>query len=244
MPWQKAADLPERERMIVGVWGEQKSGKTQFALTFPDPIFYFNFDWGMEHHLPGLRSREVFVADYLTVNPQLTESEAESMLAGFERDYGAALKVGNGTLVIDTGTALWNLASKVFLDDIKKKRRDGQIYPFDYANANAYFQNLINQVKQTGMNLCLVQRAREKYNNQGQATGVYEAQGNNAVPYLVQVQLHLFKQADETGVVGHFGKIESCWQTSLAEGAVLENPTYASLTDLITALAGAGHAAA
>ena len=237
MPFQKASDAaPATGRLIVGVWGEPKTGKTQFALTFPPPIYFFNLDWGLEHHLSRIGDQEVYIANYINPHPLMTETDAEVLLHQFEMDYAAALAQGKGTIAIDTGTALWNLASKVFLDDIRKKRKTGEVYPFDYGNANTYFQNLINQVKQkTSMNLVLVQRAREKYNSSGQGTGVMEQQGNGATPYLTQVQLKLYMTPEKE----HRGLIEKCWQTSLVEGTDLSNPTYDTLSTIIKTMTGA-----
>lgn len=228
MSWKKAEKM-ENDRLIVGVWGRPKTGKTQFALSFPEPIYFHNFDWGIEHHLPGLTEREVYVANYLT--PDLSAQEAENMLRMFERDYASALAQGKGTIVIDTTTQLWNLISKVFLEKIKAKRKDGQVYPFDYADANAYFQNLINQVKDSGMNMVLIQRAKEKYNASGQPSGEHEQQGNNGIPYLVQVQLHITKDGES-----HLAEIEECWNTTAAEGITLQNPSYSSLKNVIQTL--------
>ncbi len=225
MGWVKLSDDEARDRLIVSVWGIPKTGKTHFALTFPDPLFVFNFDWGLEHHKAGLVGREVYIADYLSIKPELTANEAESMLKRFEQDYASALSKNKGTIIFDTSTQLWQLVSKVFLEEIKKKRRDGNIYPFDYANANSYFQNLINQVKPTEMNMVLVQRAKEKYNSSGNASGVFEQQGNNQVPYLVQAELKAFKEG-EGEKTKHGIQIISCWNTSMVDGLIIPDPDY------------------
>jgi hypothetical protein len=238
MPWAKLDDSGAPGRLVAAVWGEPKTGKTTFALTFPEPIFYFNLDWGLDHHISKNEGREIYRADYLSVGPELTEVEAENMLKSFETDYAAALRTGRdkqgGTIVIDTSTQLWQLVSKVFLDDIKKKRKNQEVYPFDYGNANAYFQNLVNQVKKTPMNMVLIQRAREKWGPTGQPTGSYEIQGNSQVPYLAGVVLHLNKKDGK-----HTGTIDSCWETTAVEGTDLEDPTYTSLLTYITTMAKA-----
>lgn len=234
MSWQKAEKL-NHDRMVIGVWGAPKTGKTHFALSAPGPIYYHNFDWGIEHHLGKLQGKEVFVASYLTEGPDLTGAEAKAMLKGFERDYAAALKAGSGTIVIDTSTQLWQITSKVFLEEIKAKRRDGQVYPFDYADANAYFQNLINQVKNTSMNMVLIQRAQSKYNASGQDTGEVKQQGNNQIPYLVQVQMHLTKDK-----AAHIGKIEECWDFPELEGVKLTNPDFEAVKKLLKSMAPSG----
>lgn len=225
MGWVKLEDDKAKDRIIVSVWGKPKTGKTHLALTFPDPLYYFNFDWGFEHHKEGLDGREVYIADYLSIKPEMTVDEAMRMLKRFEQDYASALSKNNGTLIIDTSTQLWQLVSKVFLDEIKQKRRDGQIYPFDYANANAYFQNLINQVKPTEMNMVLVQRAKEKYNDKGNASGNYEQQGNNQVPYLVGTELMAFKEG--SGDTTKYGvEVVTCWYSSKVDGLIIPDPDY------------------
>ena len=225
--WTSAEKL-DNDRLIVAVWGPPKTGKTTFALTAPGPIYFHNFDWGLEHHLGKLADKKVYVASYLSVGPELTADEAKDMLKAFERDYAAALKAGEGTIVIDTATQLWQITSKVFLEDIKAKRRDGNIYPFDYANANAYFQNLINQVKNTKMNMVLIQRAKAKYNASGNDTGEMDMQGNNQVGYLAQVVLALRKEEGQ-----HRGIITDCWNSTALEGVDLANPTFDGLKSLI-----------
>lgn len=229
MSFESINNMAPANRLICGVWGLPKTGKTQLALTFPDPIYFFNFDWGLEHHINRLKAdgRIVHVANYQTVGPN-SAAENERLLREFERDYEQALKMGNGTIVIDTATQLWQITSKRFLDDIKKRRKDEKVYPFDYADANAYYQQLINQVKSSEQSLVLVQRAKEKYNASGQPTGIHEAQGNNAVPYLAQMLLHMEHKDGQ-----HVATIEACWDTSVLEGTQVEDPSYKKLKDLI-----------
>ena len=232
MPWVNAEKLVT-DRLIVGAWGPPKTGKTHFALTFPGPIYYHNFDWGIAHHVNKTRETELFIANYLTERPDMDAASAEALLRAFERDYAAALQKPAGTIVIDTSSQLWQLASKVFLEKIKAKRRDGQIYPFDYADANAYFQNLVNQVKPTKLNMVLIQRAKSKYNQQGQDTGMVEQQGNNQIPYLVQMQVQLGKDG-----TNHWGEIEASWDAPELEGVRVNNPSYTMLRNLLDASAG------
>jgi hypothetical protein len=235
MPWTRLNEDNTPDRLVCAVWGEPKTGKTTFALTFPDPVYYFNMDWGLEHHIQRLvqEGREVYKADYISNKAEFTEAEAELMLKAFENDYAAALKDGRqrgGTIVLDTSTQLWQLASKVFLDDIKKRRKDEKIFPFDYASANAYFQNLINQVKVTPMNMVMIQRAKEVYNAQGQPTGMLEIQGNNQVPYLAGLVLQMSLTEE-----GHMGRIDASWDSSKLIGMELKDPSHESITALIKA---------
>ena len=48
MPFKKLDAEETSQRLLVSVWGQEKTGKTSFALTFPPPIYFFDFDLGAE----------------------------------------------------------------------------------------------------------------------------------------------------------------------------------------------------
>lgn len=227
---EEAVSSASSQRLVVAIWGREKSGKTQMALSFPDPLYFFNFDWGVEHHLPRLQKegREVYVASYLPTTADISVDDAGAILRAFEQDYTNALsatrKRGGGTLVIDTGTQLWQLVSSCFLEPVRAKRKDSQIYPFDYGKPNQYYAHLINESKQAGANIVLVHRAREVYDAAGKPTGKYEMQGNNQTSYLVQIVLKMDKVA---GI--YRSTFDSCWQDGALEGKTLLNADYAAI---------------
>ena len=218
------------KRIIVSIWGKEKTGKTHFALTFPEPIVFLDFDLGLEGVIDKFGDKRIYWKAYTSRTPELTVADANRMLMEFVDDYQNALNLGAGTIVVDTATHLWQLIQKVRMDEIKRKReKKGQeVYPFDYADANAYYQNLVNAVKSTKLNLVLLHRAREIYDARGHKTGEFEAQQNNGTPYLVQIVIHLEKRKHE-----RVATIESCRMYPELEGVSLTNAGYSELVKLL-----------
>jgi hypothetical protein len=223
----------QNSKLIVSVWGLEKVGKTHFALTFPEPIYFFNFDLGIEELLPKFKAKEIFVSTYAPNTIDLIPyEEAKRLFDQFCIDYQEALSRNEGTIVIDTGTQLWQLVQKIMLENIKKKResKGQQIYAFDYADANVVFQNILNAVKKTDMNLVIIHRAREIYNAQGNRTGRFESHENNAVSYLVQLVIRLERSEN-----GRNGVIESCRFDPELENNSIPNITFEDLRKLFLA---------
>jgi hypothetical protein len=231
MPFSRLTVEKIPQRLLVSVWGQEKVGKTHFALTFPGPIYFFDFDLGAETVMPKFADKEVYYARYNTSLLSDNIDTYQALWNGFKSDLSDALASDGGTIVFDSATQIWSLVQKVYLDKIMKRResRSQQVYPFDYADANIAYEGLISAVKENkDMNLVLTHRAREIYSNKGQRTGTYEAQQNSRTPYFVQWVVQLYKDQQE-----HIAKVESCRFGSEFEGITLKNLDYNGLTDLL-----------
>ena len=64
MAFTPIADIEAKNRLLLNVWGPPKAGKTTLALTFPEPIYYFNFDLGLEQHIGRIAEKQMFVSQY------------------------------------------------------------------------------------------------------------------------------------------------------------------------------------
>ena len=63
--WLEANDLIIPDRRTIVVAGREKQGKTNFALTAPDPIAHFNLDVGLEGVIEKFRTTKViYTHDY------------------------------------------------------------------------------------------------------------------------------------------------------------------------------------
>ena len=230
-PFKKLTLEEIPQRLLVSVWGQEKTGKTSFALTFPPPIYFFDFDLGAECVLPKFKDKEVY---YVRYNTKLLSDDIDvyqALFNSFKSDLSEALKSNGGTIVLDSATQIWGLVQKVYLDKIMKRReqKSQTVFPFDYANANLAYEGIISAVKENNdMNLVLTHRAREVYSSKGQRTGEYEAQQNSRTPYFVQLVIQLSKDKHE-----HIAKIESCRFSSDYEGITLKNLDYDGLKDLL-----------
>jgi hypothetical protein len=108
MPFKKAEDLGSTPLpLLVNIWGEPKTGKTQFLLSFPRPLWLFDFDHGYRELLqmhPELRKDLYYQSYQLPANPTL--DQGEEILQQFVDDWYEAVQAPGGTVGLDTGTDL------------------------------------------------------------------------------------------------------------------------------------------
>lgn len=214
------------DRLIVSVWGDPKVGKTQFALTFPRPLFLFDWDHGLEHHLHRVLGQDVYISEYNYGSALEPKPEDYIRLQSeFDADYMAALATirrhGSGSIVLDSGTAYWDMVQNAFAAHNTRSSKQR----FDYGPPNAYVNQTFALAKLTpGCNLCVIHRAKEKYTATGQSMNQFVQHGNKAVEYYVQAQIHLQFVGDR-----HFGTLESSWDAPDLKGIELDELTYDSL---------------
>ncbi len=178
VPISAAQRRPRRLR--ISAWGEEKVGKTHFSLTFPSPIYFFDFDTGLERAVWSIPEDKILLSStYGWGNPQPTSKEAEELLMQFTEDYAGVIHDhmdgSQGTVVWDTATFIWQVVQVFIVAPIRESREAAgkSLMRFDYGGANSFFQNLINMVKPAPrLNLVLLHRAKEKYNSQVQRTGI------------------------------------------------------------------------
>lgn len=252
MPF-KLADALEEKKKIVAVYGRAKDGKTTFALSFPEPLYVLNFDYGFAELVAGFPDKKIYHVDYSL--PDEYEYGAYKVVEKqFIKDWREACTAAGkdgGTVILDTGDNAWDLVRLVELEEAKNERiskfgdkadRDDRR---DYGKPNLTFENLLKRPYQFGCNAVFIQRASPVFRN-SEATGQYVMHGFNATANVAQIVLNVVNETvnvvDKLGKSvnenGHIktanrivGIIESCrFSGGLAlRGQRIENPTYDSL---------------
>ena len=130
--------------MIVGIWGNDKTGKTSLALSFPKPMLYMELDLGgFDRAAPrfkaevdeGLITHKEYsvpfqgdfgVGDTPTFKPSKIITGMKEFWYSFLQDYIGFLNKDNGiaTGVIDTGTLLWETICTAFLQEKQELQLD------------------------------------------------------------------------------------------------------------------------
>jgi hypothetical protein len=97
-------------RMILSTEGMEGSGKTRLALTAPRPLWWLDFDFGLEGVEGAERVDEHRTYDMLAAEWK-PEAEArryaQDVMRRFIADFRAALAAPARSLVVDTFTASW-----------------------------------------------------------------------------------------------------------------------------------------
>ncbi|TXH45742.1 MAG: hypothetical protein E6Q97_30910 [Desulfurellales bacterium] len=252
MTFLPASVIPIKDRITCCVWGPPKSGKTTFALTFPEPIYYFLWDsGGLDHHLAKIKkmNRDISVAMY-DLSTVLEVDDAGPVLKDFGQDfdYACTATTEKGTIVFDTSTELWKLyQQKMYADVTKQLRAKGKEVPERmpqrfYDKPNEDWRQKMHRIKHgTSANLVMIEREKPVYDSSGQDTGRKARQGQSSNSYETQLTLRMGVDKDPGGKIqSHYVVVEAA---GLADsdpliGMRLEYPTYTMLKSLIGGLSG------
>ena len=235
------ADIEEKNRLLLNVWGPPKAGKTTLALTFPEPIYYFNFDLGLEQHIGRIAEKQMFVSQY-EAPMSATFHELERLAEEVNKDMSTAGKatMHGGTIIIDTGDDLWSLYSRLALEEEAGKRGGQAPLRFSYGAANNWFKNVVDTVKRAGYgNLVIIDREKDEYDSKGKETGKKLRKGWKGVEYGTLMTMRMTAR-QVSGQTQHYGLIEKNGYADALNGMELENPTFDSIMGLARAMGWQG----
>ncbi len=209
-------------RLVLSISGREKSGKSHFAFTAPEPIFLFNIDIGTEGVLEKFQSsgRQVYVYDVRV--PRGAKKEVyEGLWGEVKARIDMVYKVGSGTLVMDTATEGFELARLAHFGKLT------QIMPHHYTLVNAEWREFLRLAYDSTMNTILIHKMKPKYINNAR-TGEYEASGFGEIGYLVQCNATAFRETDPDGITRFNLTIEDCRQNPSIYGTTLRGQPIAS----------------
>jgi hypothetical protein len=189
----RTADATVRPRVIVGVCGQEKQGKTHFSMSAIPPSVgttpnaaYFSCDVGEEgvvHKFTSNRNIEIF--DMIVPDDW---KQAEKEWERFTKAFYAMLKEPSiKTIIGDTATEWWELLRMARFGKLT------QVMPFQYGPVNAEYRKLIKSAYASDKNLILLHKMRSVYIND-KRTANYEQAGFGDTPYLVQVNCQVWRE--------------------------------------------------
>lgn len=206
-----------KKRLIVSVQGQEKTGKTHFALTAPGPIGFQDIDIGVEGVIEKFtHDKEIHLAEY-TLDFPFEQRAAEQMWKQFSSDFKRLLGSHVKTGIVDNASEAWDLLR------VAKFGRLTQIMPHLYTVVNSEFRGLLKMAYKSDANLILLHKVKKEYINDS-FTGKYERNGFNDVGYLVQVVVETYKESGK-----FFLRVLASRQNPGIEGLVIENPTFQKL---------------
>lgn len=256
----EVVDRSIRRYLSVSVFGKEKTGKTRFSLTFPDPIAFLDLDIGLgDEHKDFIvdEGKTVYYKWYLRQLPfiedmdrfwdEIDVADAKILLSDIMKDLTyifKCLREGNRiieTLVIDGGTVFWELVSKVGLEKEKERRGMEKWHLTLYKCPNDFFDKLLKVIGHLPVNFVITHRARRIEIKDEEGNPVAEKlkpRMQRDVPYNVDVAMEVFKQKEGASSV-FYGKIyESRILADKVEHKMFKNPTYDRLIELFKKVGG------
>ena len=185
--------------IVCAVWGAEGSGKTTFALTFPQPIFHLDLDvGGFARAIWRLDSAKITSKSYPTPIQMEKLMGAKKIGAtvrfprqviGFKEvwqqivvDFVAACQDKEiNTIVVDSATQLWNIAHTSFLQEKQEiqmakgitpedDRFREQLQPVEFPNDR--IRSIIYTARSCGKNLVLTHYPRNIYRERATNRGI------------------------------------------------------------------------
>lgn len=220
-PLKSGWDLPSavvQRRIIAAISGHQKHGKTDFCLSAPEPIYYHNFDDGMEGVVEDLvkAGKKIYIKKYRMPNDRmdkaLKEAQALATFGEYQKMWADSVARGQGTIIVDTHSEEWELRR------FAKFGKLTQVPPYLYTEVNNDLRTDVREAYESGMNVLLLQKMKKAYAGKDW-TGKWEPAGYNDLPFLVQANLECFRdEADGKFKV----KIKDCRQNAALANTLLE----------------------
>lgn len=186
-------DIPDIDSLLIGLYGDIKTGKTSFMLSMPKPLVDFDFDQSFDraavralHQEGGLTYKKVMPDEDLT----------DDILNSYDiivRCYDMPLKlpgmplegfvdIWEGKLIpeflmtlnnpniksvgIDTGTLFWTIDHQAQLERVQRESSNKirqRLLPVEYARPNTEARSLLGAVRNKRKNLVALHHVGPKH---------------------------------------------------------------------------------
>jgi len=196
----KVAKKTVIKRLILSVEGQEREGKTTFALSAPGPIALLALDPGLERVIEKwVGEKKIYVAefDYRDVGDQ---NEWRKMWRKMWDTYMDALNSPEiRTVVVDTFTEAYELQRLAAFGQLSK------VMPHQYAPVNAELRDMVRKAYKGDKNLILLHKMKEVYQlnkktGDDSRTGDMERAGWSKIGYEVQAELRTYRDENGFGV--------------------------------------------
>lgn len=193
----------KQEGILLSVEGLQKTGKTEFGLSMPDPLFILNLNLGLEGVIEKHVKTGKIIYEKRILIPYTKDLPGQGIMilptAAAEKWKEAILTTQEAvhdktvsSIFIDTGSELWDLLR------IARLGKLAQVLPVQYASVNAEFRQLLQLLLCSGKNVVLSHKVKPEYVND-QKTNRFERAGFADVGFDVQVELRAERDLKRDG---------------------------------------------
>ena len=224
-----SSEVPRR--LIMCIWGVDKSAKTHFSLTaarLGGTTCFINLNKGAEGVIEKFvrEGHDIRVLDIesgsqlVGLNPGSNDVVYKAAWGKYVEAYKAALSIAN-TIIVDTESEAWELCRAASFGKLL------QVPQHLYPPVNLLYQGLINLAYDRCVNLILVDSVKAEYSAEGNKTGKFDRAGFSKIPGLVQCMVR-------TEVNGGFNfVIERCRQSTDLTGLEMIDLDFPTLLEWV-----------
>ena len=176
---------PRKRRIAAIIGGIEKTGKTTLAGSGDDPVYLLSIDRGSEVLALKSAGRQIYMRKYLSPR-EAQPGQHEQVWAQFKSDFYGVLKVGKGTLIVDTETSMYEIIRLARFGKLT------QVTPEQYGPINAELTAMMDAAFETEMNIIMVRRTAAEYAGR-QRTGGWEDRGWNQMPFIMDMRIWTYR---------------------------------------------------
>lgn len=227
MPFEKPPEVSVLKRMVIVPWGKEKMGKTAFALSFPGPIRFLDFNYGTEGLSRHWNGKDIEFARY-KLTPMSDTKDVESAVARFQDEYMESLHYCNqraGTVIVDTGSELYDNVQIAKLAEVKRRKNPKDpdrvdVLAWDYAASNALMNSVyLAPLQMDAVNVVIIHKCKELWID-SQPSGRFAIDGWKGTSGAVQMTAECMKKL-EGGKQKYEMRINTCRLDPSLEGQTL-----------------------
>src|SRR3990170_8792592 len=244
--------------MITAVWGENKTGKTSHALTYPEEIWHADFDVGLHRAIHRFKDKKITSNKYFTpsIRRGIALSGVKELWYKFEDDYLAALESKSvQTVIIDPANQLWQLCRFAYLQEKQENQKTGDkprenLTQIEYGEPNARMRRIIQEPRKYDKHLVMTHYATPEYGNrlnpqtgapESYQTGRMQIDAFKETEGLVDLVLYTYTKKVKVGEIEKllpFGEIMLSGLGLELVGQTMIEPSYEQIINLQSMLRG------
>ena len=234
------------------IWGSYGIGKTFFSLSFPEPIYVISTEYGVTQLLNQFPDKDIRVMECTVpytdapkklgkVDEGLFATDPEVSLRNVEKATELLKDITKGTIVLDSGTDLWEWFSAWIDYNADKYTGSGTMMRTEWGKVNSKYKNLLMRLISRPVNFVMTGRSQKVYGGDGKESSEEKFSGQKNTPFIPDIVLHL-EQRPKAKVDPASGKILGSSLERFAtieknrfgeSGQHLTDPTYDSLKKLL-----------
>ena len=225
-PFKKAAC--KKKYLKIYYYGNSGIGKTWFALGFPKPAV-IDLEAGTDFY------SSKFEFDVMDTNSFKETLDAVQFLETSKHNYE--------TLVIDTITVINQSLQegRMEFNSIKAKRDKTESPDFNFRDWGAikkYYSLLMNKLTNLNMNVVLVAREKNEYDQKGHELVKigYTGDAEKSTPYITDIRFRMYMKNNK-----RYAIIEKDRTGTYQAGDVLENPSWDNFKKIVAPGTGENH---
>lgn len=224
----------DKTRIYLVPWGAEKTGKTTLALTFPAPIWFFNFNYGLEGIIDPFVDK-IYKLTNFELTPLSGPQDHIDAYEFFRKKYFEAITYcarERGTVVVDNGTQLYDTVKAATLETVRREKYSNKenvkFLAWDYGDANTFMHAVsMAPLQVKGVNAVLIHAAKPLWVG-GESTGLLTIDSWHGVPGAGQVIAQTKRE----------GNLYQCVINSSRLNGATQGQTVLSDFDMLAAVSG------